>query len=162
MTGVRTFRVKSRLASLAFTPGGLPAKEAVKRAEAGIEVLRPPCLADVDASLAEIVGRFGKGAPGRDHADLDTLYDLSSRVIECAIGLPDSGIDLAARALCEFVDQSIEHGVRDWEVIDIHIISLRLLRAEGQAMSGDQRAAVIEGLAKVTRKRSGGAPEALT
>jgi len=147
MSEVRKFRVKSRLSRFISQPGGISVRDALKRADAGIESLRIPCIADVDATLAEIDSRFAPATPGRDNESLEDLYQLSARIIDVSICLEGSGIDAAARRLCELVDVSQTLGVR------IH--ALKLLRAAGLSMSDTQRGAVISGLAKVTRKRVG-------
>jgi len=155
MSEVRKFRVKSRLSRFISQPGGISVRDALKRADAGIESLRIPCIADVDATLAEIDSRFAPATPGRDNESLEDLYQLSARIIDVSICLEGSGIDAAARRLCELVDVSQTLGVRDWESIEVHIHALKLLRAAGLSMSDTQRGAVISGLAKVTRKRVG-------
>lgn len=155
MMQVKIHQVKSRLSTHAFKPGGITAMDALKRADAAIEDLRPPCLEDLDTALLSLADRFGRAASGRVSEDYRDLYALASRVIDSSIGLPGSGIERAARALCEFVDVADGPGVRDWAAVDVHIDSLKLLRAAGVAMSKGQREAVFDGLAKLARKRLG-------
>ena len=155
MSNVRKFKVKSRLSKLINEAGGITVNTALKQAKAAIETLRVPSLADIDASLAEMDKLFGPTARNRAGESLEDLYFLSTRIIDCAIFLEGSDIDLAARALCELVDRSQMNDVCDWEAIDVHISSIKLLRAAGLAMTDEQRAHVLEGLARVTRKRIG-------
>jgi len=155
MSGVRKFKVKSRLSTLALGSGGITAREALKRADAAIESVRGDCLVMIDERIAEIERRFASTVPGRASDRFEDLYDLSSGIIDVALGLPESGIDHAARALCDLVDLSLERGVRDWEAVDVHIVTLRLLRGSGQAFSQAQRDAVLGGLKKVMLKRVG-------
>jgi len=152
---VKKFKVKSRLATLALGHGGVSVRDALKAADAAIDNVRGDCLTTVDARLAEIDRRFSATAPGRNREPFGDLYDLSSNIIDLAMGLPNSGIEHAARALCDLVDLSLERDLRDWEAVDVHIETLRLLRAQGQAFSPAQRDAVLGGLKKVTMKRVG-------
>lgn len=155
MSAVKRHKVQSRLAAKAFEPGGVSIEEAMKRADLAVDQLRPPCLADLDVALADLDTRFGRSANGRDGEDVRDVYLLSSRIIDTSIGLPGSGIERAARALCEFIDVADDKGLREWESVHVHIDTLKLLRVAGVAMSKEQRDSVLEGLAKVARKRPG-------
>lgn len=155
MSKVRKFRVKSRLATLAFQSGGISANQALKQADAGLESLRGPGLAALDASLAEIEARYGPGAAGRTSEPLEDLYRLSCNVIDMALFVPGSGMDDAARCFCGLVDLSHELDIWAWDAIDVHIEALRLLRTAGAAMSAPQRQSILDGLIQVTRKRVG-------
>ena len=155
MSNVRKFRVKTKLATEALKGGGITASEALKRADEGLEPLREPCLVTVDRCLAEIDARFGAKASDRGKQEFEDLYTLSSQIIDSSLGLPNSGIEHAARALCDLADLSLEKGIRDWQAVDVHIETLKLLRFRGQAFSQEQRQAVLDGLKKVTLKRVG-------
>ncbi len=155
MSKVRKFRVKSRLATLAFQSGGISANQALKQADAGLESLRETALAALDAALAEIDARYGSNAAARANEPLDDLYRLSCNVIDMALFVPGSGMDDAARSFCALVDLSHELDIRAWDAIDVHIEALKLLRAAGAAMSGAQRQSILDGLVQVTRKRVG-------
>ncbi len=155
MSSVRKFRVKTKLATEVLKGGGITASEALKRADAGLEPLREPCLVTVDRCLSEIDKRFGVSASGRSQEEFEDLYVLSSEIIDSSLGLPNSGIEHAARALCDLADLSLEKGIRDWQAVDVHIETLKLLRFRGQAFSQEQRQAVLDGLKKVTLKRVG-------
>jgi hypothetical protein len=148
-------RLKNRLATLIRRPGGMTAFQAAKKAEAGLDGLRPMCLAALDEALAEIYAKYGPKAPDRDKADMAELYMCGLKVIDCAIGLPHSDIDAAARALCQLADLCDETGVRDWVAVDVHVGVLRLLRATGWNMTQEQRDEMIQSLSVVTRKRLG-------
>lgn len=154
MNQVMKFKVRSRISKLAFK-GGITAREAVSRADAAIEALRGPCLAAIDSTLAEIDARFGHSAADRNAEPLSDLYGLASQIIDAGIGLPNSGIDQAARALCELVDLSLVAESRSWVAIDVHIRALQLLRTHGTTLSPQRREAVIHGLGEVVVKQFG-------
>ena len=155
MSKVRKFKVKSRLATLAFQSGGISANQALKQADAGLDSLREPGLAALDSALAEIDARYGPAAANRMNEPLDELYRLSCNVIDMALFVPGSGMDDAARSFCGLVDLSHELDIPAWDAIDVHIEALRLLRMAGAAMSAQQRQTILDGLIKVTRKRVG-------
>jgi hypothetical protein len=152
---VRKFKVKSRLATLAFQSGGISANQALKQADAGLESLRGPGLAAIDAAIAEIGARYGPAAANRASEPLEDLYRLSCNVIDMAMFVPGSGLEDAARSFCSLVDLSNELDIPAWDAIDVHIETLRLLRTAGAAMSGPQRQSILAGLIQVTRKRVG-------
>ena len=155
MNTVRKFQVKTKLSKAIVQSGGISASLALKRAEQGLERIRIPCVADIDASLARIDAQFGPGAADRDSRSLEDLYALATRIIDVAICMQGSGIDLAARSLCDLIDLSQTLGVRDWPAVDVHIDALKMLRAAGLAMDEEQISHIIGGLARVTRKRVG-------
>jgi hypothetical protein len=161
VTTVRKLRLKSRLSTLIRRPGGMTAFQAAKKAEAGLDGLRPMCLAALDETLAEVYAKFGSQAPDRANAEMSELYMAGLKIIDCSIGLPHTDIDAAARALCALADLCEEAGVRDWVAVDVHIEVLRLLRATGWNLTQEQRAEMIESLSAVTRKRlkSSGMPD---
>jgi hypothetical protein len=155
VTAARKFRVKSRLASLAFRSGGVTASQALKQADAAVETLREPSLETIDSLLVQIDERFGPGAKNRSVEAFDDLYLLCSNIIDVSLYLPGSGLDEAARACCELVDLSGRVGAWDWTAVDVHIGAMKVLRSAGMAMSDRQRSSILEGLAKVTHKRVG-------
>jgi hypothetical protein len=151
----RKFRVRSRLATLAFQSGGVTASQALKQAEAALEPLRAPGLAAIDAAIAEIDARYGPAAAGRANESFEDLYRLSATIIDMAMFVPGSGLDDGARSFCGLVDLSHELDLWAWDAIDVHIEALRLLRTAGAAMSAAQRRSILDGLIQVTRKRVG-------
>jgi len=157
----RKFRVRSRLATLAFQPGGIMANQALKQAEAALEPLRGPGLAAIDAAIGEIDARYGPTAAGRANEPFEDLYRLCASIIDMGLFVPGSGLDDAARSFCGLVDLSHELDLWAWDAIDVHIEALRLLRTVGAAMSEAQRRSILDGLIQVTRKRVGDPDEYL-
>ena len=155
MKPVKMVRPPNRLRSAMAAAGGFSAREAIRRSEAAVDTLREPCLAAIDAALAQIEQGFGAAATGRDQQDFEVLYVLATRIIDSSIAVRNSGLDDAARALCDLADLSGEIGRWDWPAVEVHIEALRLLRSAGESMTKEQRRAVVEGLVKVTRKRVG-------
>lgn len=155
MSQAKKIKVRSRLSMLAFAGGGITVRDAVRKGDEAINSLRGACLDAIDGALNLMDSRFGPANPKRDEEPIDDLYGLSSGIIDVAGAVRDTGIDQAAKALCDLVDLSSELEVWDWEAVDVHLSTLRLLRTRGDKMKEAERAAVIEGLIKVTRKRVG-------
>jgi hypothetical protein len=65
-------------------------------------------------------------------------------------GLPGSGVDEAAKALCELVSRSGDQV--DWDAVDVHVATIRLLRVNGQALPAPERQKVLGGLRAIADK----------
>lgn len=153
MSNVRIFKVPYRIARLALGGGGISARMAVKQADAALNELRPSLVEAIDEHLAEIERRFGVSAASRASEPLADLYTLGVDVIDVCDGLPGSGVDEAAKALCDLVDRSLSRDVTNWEAIDVHLRALHLLRAHGLSFSAEQKESVLVGLKQVTIKQ---------
>jgi hypothetical protein len=147
MTG-RVFKYANRLAGALAEEGGMTAEEAVSCAEARVEELREPSLAEVDASLAEIQALGAQMAGGPDAAGLARMYDCANRVLALGgvFGLDDLGE--AAHSLCELVSRFQRLGRFSAAMIRVHLDGLRLLRAP-QAHSAAAREEMLAGLRQV-------------
>ncbi len=148
---VRKFRPPNRLAAMIKDRGGVLAKDAIAAAEAGVESLRESSLASLDAVLAEMERRYGKGAADRQAESFEDLYLLSSKIIDVGVFVSDVGIDKAAVSLCGLVDGCAEAGAWRWDAVDVHLNALRLLRAMGSELPAAQRDAMLQGLYQVSQ-----------
>jgi hypothetical protein len=155
MSGAIFRHVPNKLAQLARGRGGIAVGEAVKRANAALDGLRDASVAIIDEQLFEIDRLFGPGNPDRAGLSLDILYAQASQIIDAGGGLPGSGLEECARAVCELVSLSRANNTCDWDAIDVHIATLKVLRAQGQSLSASQRLTLLKGLGDVTAKRAG-------
>ena len=155
MKPARKIRVRSRLSKLAFAGEGIRVRDALLNAAAAIEASRVPFLEEVDRCLLQIQNDFGPSAPGRKDLDLEELYRLSSRIIDVSHCLNGSGMDKAAWALCSLTDTLGQRGVKDWPAIDVHLRALTLLRGVGGSLPDEAKAAILDGLSKLTANRAG-------
>ena len=155
MSGAIFRRVPNKLSQLAVGRGGITVAEAVKHANTALDELKDTSIAIIDEQLLEIDRMFGPGNPERDGLSLDILYEKASRIIDAGGGLPDSGLDECARAVCDLVVRSRANRICDWDAIDVHIATLKVLRIQGQSLSATQRCTVLKGLSDVTAKRAG-------
>jgi hypothetical protein len=130
--------------------GGQSVADAVRRAEAGLAKLLPRILAELDVRIAALEARFGPGVAGRRDEPVQALYTCALGIIEVSNGLPGSGVDEAAKALCELVSRSGDQV--DWDAVDVHVATIRLLRVNGQALPAPERQKVLGGLRAIADK----------
>lgn len=150
MSSAKFIKIPNRLGAMILGGGGKTAVEAVRTADAVLEELRPRLLLDLDARIEELESRFGANAAARTDEPLQALYDCALAAVELSGALPNSGIDEAARAICELVSRS--DGVADWEAIDVHLAAVKMLRLGGRSLAPPQRAEILQGLADVCQK----------
>jgi hypothetical protein len=144
----RVFSYENRLASTLVQRGGMSAVEAVRSAEATVEDLREPSLAQIDASLQEIYGLGEQMAAGVDEAGLARMYDCANRVLAMGgvFGLGDLG--KAAYSLCELVSRFQRLERFNAAMIRVHLDGLKLLR-HPDAHPAKAREQVLAGLHQV-------------
>jgi hypothetical protein len=128
-----TFKYENRLAKSVVTKGGMTAREALNAAQAAVNEMRDPTIAEIDANLAEInaLGEQLKAANAFDETALQKMYICANRVVAMGgvFGLAELG--QAAYSLCELVSrfQTLERF--QWQMIQVHLDGLRLLRTPG-------------------------------
>jgi len=147
MSSVRFVFPKSKLEQLIRAPGGLTVAEALARADANLETIRPTCRAELMLLLQETENRLAD-LKDNDEAGLAHLYALGVRGIGAGAvcGLPD--VDVALGSLCELIDR-LQTGRRfDREAVAVHVRAWRLLMDPAMPKAGS--AAVLTGLDKVT------------
>ncbi|MFM8820054.1 MAG: hypothetical protein ACKOD3_05855 [Phenylobacterium sp.] len=155
MSKVQFIRVTNKLAKLARSGGGITVSTAVKRANAALDGVKDASIAIIDEHLAEIERAYGAGNPNRADLSLDELYDRAAKIIDAGAGLPGSGLVECARAVCELVTRSRAHHTCDWDAVEVHVSTLKVLRAQGRNLSASQRKLLLKGLSDVTDKRAG-------
>lgn len=145
-----TFKYENRLAKSVVRTGGMSAAEALSAAQKAVEEVREPTIAEIDASLEEIyaLGDELKAGQAFDEAALQKMYICSNRVVAMGgvFGLGELG--QAAYSLCELVSrfQTLERF--QWQMIQVHLDGLRLLRNPGDHLAGI-RDEVLAGLRQV-------------
>jgi hypothetical protein len=139
---------KNPLGAMIKEPGGMRAGDALSRAEANLELIRQPCLSDVDEQL-DIMDQLSAdgGAAAGDDIKLD-LYRRANDIHAVAgvFGLKE--MSEAAFCLCELVDRLRNQSAWSKPAVDVHLSSLRLLRHP----SFENRSSVVEGLWRLTDK----------
>ncbi|MDB5448145.1 MAG: cheE protein [Phenylobacterium sp.] len=142
------FKYENRLAKSMVTRGGMTAAEAMKAAQAAVEEVREPTLAEIDANLAEIYGLCDQLKDGTDEAALKRMYVCANRVVAMGgvFGLGELG--KAAYSLCELVSRFQTLDRFQWSMIRVHMDGLRLLRTPDEHVP-EHREQVLAGLRQV-------------
>ena len=125
-----TFKYENRLAKSVVTSGGMSAAEALSKAQAAVEEVREPTLAEIDASLGEIYGlgeQMKAEGPGEDA--LQRMYVCANRVVAMGgvFGLGELG--QAAYSLCELVSRFQTLDRFHFTMVQVHLDGLKLLRS---------------------------------
>jgi hypothetical protein len=145
-----TFKYENRLAKSVVTRGGMSASEALSAAQNAVEQIRDPTIAEIDANLKEIygLGEQLKASNAFDEAALQQMYVCANRVVAMGgvFGLAELG--QAAYSLCELVSrfQTLERF--SWQMVQVHIDGLKLLRSPGSHPAAI-REEVLNGLRRV-------------
>jgi len=125
-----TFKYENRLAKSVSSRGGMTAAEALSAAQAAVEEVREPTLAEIDSSLQEIygLGESMKVADAGDEAAMQRMYACANRVVAMGgvFGLAELG--QAAYSLCELVSRFQTLDRFQYKLIQVHLDGLRLLR----------------------------------
>ena len=126
----KTFKYENRLSKSVVSRGGMSAAEALSRAQAAVEQVREPTLAEIDASLKEIYGLGAElqGAEAAGEESLQRMYACANRVVAMGgvFGLGELG--QAAYSLCELVSRFQTLDRFNWSMIRVHLDGLKLLR----------------------------------
>jgi hypothetical protein len=150
MSTVRRHAVPNRLAHFVNTADGITLAEALARADAKLEEIRPPSLERIDEALAAL----GVRAPATpEPVEVDRLYRLANELAGTAGVFGLAGLGRAAYSLCELLDA--QRGAAAWNAaaVTVHLEGMRLLRAEDSgALAPPAVAAVLAGLDKVVAR----------
>ncbi len=142
------FRVPNKLRQKILKTGGMRAIEALAKGQEALDELREPSLAQIDGLIGEIIRVYGRSNRKGDEDFLE-LYQLASRIIDCAAPVSELEIDRAAFHLCELVDRCTGLGRWDWPSVDVHIDALQLLRLDEGKLPEAARAQIFLGLKKI-------------
>jgi len=148
VSSANVFKYENRLAKTLVQKGGMNADEAISKAQAAVEQVRAPTLAEIDSDLASIYGLGERLRSGRDEAALAAIYAASNRIIATAgiFELPELG--KAAYSLCELISRFQGQNRFNEPMIRVHLDGLRLLR-QPQDHSEAHRNQVLLGLRQV-------------
>ena len=148
---VITRRPENRLSKTIWVPGGKTIAQALDDAQSGLDEIRNESLDVLRAKLEEIqvLGRRSETNPSE--ADTQTLYTLSSEVLDISglFGLPELG--QAAFSLCELLDRLKARKTWNWPAVQVHLHGLLIL-ADPDKTPPEGRQSVVEGLRQVCQR----------
>ncbi len=150
MSEVKKSRMKPRLGQLMAEKGGMYVAEALKRADATLEVLREPSLTGIDDYITALDNLLI--AEIDDALRIEKLYARAGDIVSLSGAERSEAVQIAARSLCDLLDEaedlaSVLAGVK------VHIASIKLLhRAPDDPAMHEP---ILKGLASVLEKRRG-------
>lgn len=149
---VRKIRMRPRLAQLmAEKSGGMYVAEALKRADATLETLREPSLTGIDELIVALDALLA--AEVEDGARIEGLYQLAANIVGLCGAERNTAVQVAARSLCELLDESDSLTSSTLAGVKVHIASIKLLHRapDNPALQGP----ILQGLASLLEKRRG-------
>lgn len=150
MSTVRFVFPKVRLAELIKAPGGLTVADALQRAQANLDTLKPSCVAELLALLEFADAGFERLGPVFDDGGLADLYAIAVRGIGAGAVCGIPAVDEALTSLCDLIDHLRTTGQYDREAVGVHVRAWRLLMNPDLPEAGAQP--VLEGLRKVSAR----------
>jgi hypothetical protein len=128
----RMFFVDSRFEQLARRPGGVAREEALERAQAEIDEIKPGFGDWLDAELQELSKVIGQNGPdGSNDANwIDIAYILSLRIRDVGTTMGFDLVTFVANNLSEIFEAINAGAEYRADLIDCHIQALLLARQE--------------------------------
>jgi hypothetical protein len=144
----KIFKYENRLAKAVGTRSGLTAEEAIPAAQARVELVREPTLAQIDAALQEVyaLAEALKAAP--DAARLRRMYEAANLIVATAGVFELGELGQAAWSLCELITRFEATNRFSPAMVAVYTDGLRLLRFPNEH-SRAHRDAVLAGLRQV-------------
>jgi hypothetical protein len=151
MIEVKKSRMKSRLGQLMTQKGGMYVAEALKRADATMETLREPSLSGIDDYITSLDTLLTSGLDGT--ALIERLYVRASDIVSLSGAEHNEAVQIAARSLCDLLDEA--HGLTPSVLagIKVYIASIRLLHRAPDNPALQEP--ILQGLASVLEKQRG-------
>jgi hypothetical protein len=149
-TQVQRFFPPNRLADKLQKASPRTTQECLQKAGENLQQITGACANHAHEALSVLEAGLAAWPGEPDNAYLESLYQMSMRIVGVAsvAGLPD--LDRAAKSLCDVVDGLIAKSLWERDPIEVHVAAMRLLK-EPAALGGGA-GAVVDGLLQV-RKR---------
>lgn len=144
----KIFKYQNRLAQAVGTRSGLTAEQAIPAAQAQVERVREPTLAQIDAALQEIYALAGALKAAPDGGPLRRMYEAANLIVATAGVFDLAELGQAAWSLCELCARFEATSRFSAGMIAVHTDGLRLLRSPNDH-SRAHRDAVLAGLRQV-------------
>jgi len=124
----RIFPVETQFQKLARLPGGVPRAQAIAKAQAHIDAMRPELSKLLDRRLQEMAAALEK-IPGHPDAkpQLEFAYRSCCELRDIGISVGFELTTVVSSNLCKILESAIKSGVAyQQEMVDCHIEALRL------------------------------------
>lgn len=147
MSAVRFVFPKPRLAKLLKLPGGVPVAEALERAQANLDTIRPTCLAEMEDLAGQAEARLQALGEAHDDAGMADLYAIAVRGIGGGEVCRLPAVDVALTSLCDLLDHLRTARRYDRAAIAVHVQAWRMLLT---MTDGANAEALVDGLKQVS------------
>ncbi len=144
MSEAEVFKVRNRLAQHVAEPGGMTAGMANSRAGRELAAQHGRSYEAIGETLETLEWL----CDSRD-APMDSVYDLSTQVLDIAGLFDDKQLCRAAYSLCELADKLRTREGEDWASIKLHVNGMRLIWNTDEA-GREHLDAMVEGLWALT------------
>jgi hypothetical protein len=148
MTQVKKSRMKPRLGQLMSQKGGMYVAEALKRADATMEVLREPSLSGIDDYITALDNLLL--AEIDDALRIEKLYVRAGDIVSLSGAERSEAVQIAARSLCDLLDEADGVTPSTLAGIKVHIASIKLLHRAPDNPTLQEP--ILQGLASVLEK----------
>jgi len=145
VSAVRKSNYKPKLATLLRQPGGVRVRDALARAQAALEELHEACLESIDTALETTDIQLPRWP-----ASAEEIYDQSTRIIDACNQPQERALAIAARSLCDIVDQLDSTDPRTLEAVKVHVKAFRVLHRSDAPE--EARNMILDGLEAVCAK----------
>ncbi len=149
MSEVKKSRMKPRLGQLMAEKGGMYVVEALKRADAALEVLREPSLTGIDGYIAALDGLVDSDLD--DATRISALYRRAGDIISLSGAERNEAVETAARSLCDLLDDAEVLTPSLLAGVKVHIASIKLLHRA--VADPTVQGPILEGLAALVEKQ---------
>lgn len=148
---VKKSRMRPRLGQLMAEKGGMYVAEALKRADATLEILREPSLLGIDDYITSLDTLLAAELdPGLKS---ERLYARATDIVSLSGAERNDAVQIAARSLCDLLDEANGLSPTMLAGIKVHIASIKLLhRADSDPAT---HGVILQGLASVLEKQRG-------
>lgn len=146
MSGAEVFKVKNRLAAHVVEPGGMTAGMANTRAGRELAAQQGKSY----QAMGETLETLEWLCESRD-APMDSVYDLSTSILDIGGLFDDKLLCRAAYSLCELADKLRTQDKTDWASIKVHVNGLRLIWNTEES-GRENLTAMVDGLWSLTER----------
>jgi hypothetical protein len=151
MSEVKKSRMKPRLGQLMAEKGGMYVADALKRADATMEALREPSLNGIDDYLTALDNLLIASID--DALRIEKLYARAGDIVSLSGAERSEAVQIAARSLCELLDEAASLTPSVLAGIKVHIASIKLLHRAPDNPTLQEP--ILKGLASVLEKQRG-------
>lgn len=152
----RTFYADTRFESLARRPGGVAREQALARAQAQVDELKPEFTDWLNRELQELKTTLSQiDGNSNDRLSLENAYRCSSQLRDVGATIGFELVTFIANNLCEILDAIKAGAAYDQDVIDCHLNALFLARSDSyRHLRPEQVPEMASGLRRVVELAS--------